>query len=156
MTGRTGDGILRTGDGQPMTAAGYTVDKQREHRIADLITAAWSWDLIAFSPLSRVDYYAHDRGRPRAIVEIKTSTHHRGQFPRQMISAEKLMDLHYAAHGFRLRPLLVIAWSDVIGWLNLDHVESLETRHMGRTGEPPELCALIPMNLFRPLSIRPE
>lgn len=129
--------------------------KTRERRIADDITRAWGWELHPFAILDRVDYSAHQRGRTVAMVEIKSNNHPHGSYPYLMVSAHKIIALRDAAHGFHVRPILVIAWTDRMGWVNLDRTPPIATRWTGRQGDPDELCAFLPLDLFHPMTDEP-
>jgi hypothetical protein len=130
-------------------------DKTRERHIADQVARAWGWDLHPFAILDRVDFSAHHRGRTVAMVEVKSNTHPYGTYRYLMVSAHKVIALRDAAHGFHVRPILVIAWTDRTGWVDLDRTPPIDTRWTGREGDPDELCAFLPVGIFRPLTDQP-
>lgn len=140
---------LRTADEDHATG------KRSEATIADTIARAWQVELVSFPDYCRVDYYAHRAGRIFGIVEIKTRTHPATDSTLFLLSAAKYLSVRDIAHGFHVPPLLVVGWTDRIGWIDLDRAPIHHVAVSGRRDRDPrvqpkdtELCVFIRVARF--------
>lgn len=62
------------------------------------------------------DYEVLLDGKPWALVEIKCRTNKMGDYSNYMISADKIRILREEAHIRNVEPILIVSWSDRIGY----------------------------------------
>ncbi len=108
-------------------------------------------------PLTFYDYEMLRDGKPVAIVEIKCRKVPHVQYDDYIISHGKMVQLHYAAHEREVAGILLVRWTDAIGWLAVDRLdpESWITRAGGRTdrNDPQDIerMACFPIPWFKML-----
>lgn len=105
--------------------------------------------------LSGVDWAFVRDGSAVAIAEIKRRAGLMHDYPTLMLSATKASVIRAIAKSLAVRPLLVIAWRDHTGWIDISELRG-EVRFGGRRDRGDELdsepCEFFPVDLFRRLN----
>ena len=100
-------------------------DRRREREamnklIAHLDASGDAYDGNEAPRLYPFDYEVLREGKPWAIVEIKCRTNTMMFYSNYMISMEKMRVLREEARIRNVEPLLMVCWSDAIGYANAD------------------------------------
>lgn len=126
-------------------------DRDAERVISDALRRSWRCDLQPTPTLAPVDYLARRDGKLVALVEIKARKNTMGAYPTYMISASKLLTMRSLSEMLGVPSIIVVGWSDKIGWAAPDNVTDLTVGGRSDRGDSrdKELVAHIPISSFR-------
>jgi len=151
------------------TRTQYETDADRENErdainvLINVLTRsnAATYEVVKLSKTQRLDYallkYAQDAdGAEIAFVEVKCRNNSKFAFNTYMISASKFhtgIEMH--SQGFKF--ILLVEFTDGLYWYMYDESHDIEYKKGGRTrltrdAYDEEVCAYIPMKLFKPLA----
>ena len=134
-------------------------DIHREDQISKLLSDIWDVQVEKLKRFSPADVAFTSHGKIRAFAEIKVRKNARLRYPTYMISLHKLEELA-RLHEFSGKPcILVVQWSDDLGWWSIpDSVGDLDVEMGGtyRRGDPQdrEPVVMIPVEEF--VSVAPR
>ena len=94
-------------------------DRERQAAVARVLEGAWRCQLVDMPKLSSVDYVAICDGSLRALVEIKCRKIASSAYPDYLLSDAKARCMERIAESLRIRPILVVQWSDMIGCVDI-------------------------------------
>jgi hypothetical protein len=131
----------------------YETAKDRGKEFDVLITAAAAWgsEFAGTKALSPCDYVMLKDGEVKALVEIKCRNNPMSKYPDYMISHEKVGKIQAAAQVMGCKPLLIVRFSDCIGWVDLSKTlgkVSFGGRKDRGDSADMEPCLFIPINQF--------
>ena len=127
-----------------------------ESKVLILIEKAWRCRGVKLPLKAQLDYLLlrHDRGV--AWAEIKVRTNPRGRYPTYMISLSKVMAARELAGASNLPSVLIVQWTDSLGYIRMDTLENFHIAIGGRTDrndtQDIEPVVLIPIDDFRGLN----
>jgi hypothetical protein len=99
-------------------------DIANEERVAQELTELWGLDKWHRNPPKYpIDISFIKDGRIIGFAEIKCRAVTRNQYDTYMISVGKVMSAHSLTKATSLPCLLVVRWSDSIGWIDLAMTE---------------------------------
>ena len=131
-------------------------DLFNERSVFKAISKAWGGDCIKLKPYFVADAAVCRGGNVVAFVEVKCRTITRCRFPTYLISLHKLNELSFLSAFSGIPAVIVVKWSDEIGWWTVP--KSLEDCEviMGGTNkrndpQDQEPVALIPIEEFKTL-----
>ena len=81
---------------------------------------AWDFDMVK-------------DGKVVAIVEVKCRTNPMRKYPTYMVSATKATTIRDEAVSRRIAGVLLVRWSDAVGWVRLDRLRDWNVTSGGRT-----------------------
>ncbi len=116
-------------DGTPTYAS--ATDRTAEREVAARLEEAWGCELRPFGHLSALDWFAVRDGRISGVLELKSRSHARGQFPTVFLNLRKWLALHLSAAGLGVPALFVVRWTDDLGWLPVGEIEGAALRVAG-------------------------
>lgn len=126
-------------------------DRAAQLEVANLLEVAWSCEAIALPPLSGADFIIKKHGVAQALAEIKCRPFSRELYPSYLIGDRKVLALETAATILRVRPLLVVRWSDAAGWIDVTD-QPYESQMGGRRDRADdkdiEPCRFYPIQRF--------
>lgn len=98
-------------------------DLSREAGVAHHIGNAWGCSMQKLQPRDAFDYAAMRGDEIVGFVEIKNRTNPMGRYPTYMISMTKLATAQSIYLATYVPCVLVVKWSDCIGWISLNNAE---------------------------------
>jgi len=108
-------------------------DRARESEVIKAFSKRFWVDYLSLPVLSVADYIVmHKDGRMLSIVEIKSRTTPKDEYPTYFIGKRKAGDLVVVATKLKLEPVLVVDFSDCSTWVNLRRDPFEEVRPGGR------------------------
>jgi hypothetical protein len=131
-------------------------DREAQYRLACVLADRYpGWMLVEMPPLAGWDYELRHPDAPPVLVEIKSRTTPRLQYPSYLIAESKLSTLAAAARRCHGKAVLLVGWSDAVGAVRIDCGASYAVSVGGRAdrGDPydREPCAHIPIGDFKVL-----
>lgn len=102
---------------------GNDADRASEDEVAAVIETAWKCQLRRFGALSPVDWYAVRMERLAGVVELKTRSHVKAQYPTVFLNVRKWMALSMAADGLGVPAIFVVRFTDGIYWTSLSQID---------------------------------
>jgi hypothetical protein len=88
--------------------------------VADVLSSAWNCELIKLQVRDAFDYAATRGKNITAFVEVKTRTNPMHKYPTYMISMTKVMNANAVFMSTGTPSLLVVKWTDCMGWVQLN------------------------------------
>lgn len=132
-------------------------DLSREREVADEISRAWKCKVRKMPVSYRVDYALFSANTLLAWLEIKCRTNAMQAYDTYMISADKIMSGLDLAHHANAPFLLVVKWSDGIGYTKINKLSDYKIEFWGRAdrGDPNDMepVALIPIENFERIAV---
>ena len=103
-------------------------------------------------PLTAYDYMMFDDWRPAEIVEVKKRRNKRLAYPDYLISKTKVVTLKCIASDWLVDPIVLVGWSDCVGYARLSNDLKYRVSRGGRTDRNDaadiENCAFLPISAF--------
>lgn len=131
-------------------------DLKNEESVLSVICEKWKSEAAKLPIKYGVDYMLLRSGDAVASCEIKCRTNPMEQYPDYMISLGKLIDAKAIRDLTGIPFLLIIRWTDKIGYWRLPDDPKVITRMGGRTdrndSQDVEPCAFIPIQDFAVLN----
>lgn len=91
-----------------------------EQAVIRLVSERWRCSFHKLGRDWRADYLLCKDGLGKAVVEVKCRTNERLRYPTYAISARKIESMLTQAQHLKLDPLLIVRWTDVIGWHRIE------------------------------------
>jgi len=107
-------------------------DREAENAIADRFAEEYAGTQLEFPEFSRIDRLFTRRGKPRAWLEIKRRNHECGRYNTYALSAKKYQSMVRLAKITNVPSILVVGFTDLIAWVNLDELGALSMWQGGR------------------------
>lgn len=111
-------------------------DRSREGAVAQAFADRYKLRQYQTHHCASTDRIFFDGNRVRAVAEIKVRTTPRSKYPTLLVSLDKIVRLQMAAELLEVSPLLIVSWSDEIGWINLRGVTAHSISMGGRRDRP--------------------
>lgn len=132
----------------------YERQKDRDNEAALFLRLGKAWNCLVQKRemFSRLDCWAYRNGELKAAIEIKCRTNRMHQYPTYMISKAKYDYAVEEGARIRIPVLLVVQWSDALGYVDLTKVEVVESvggRVDRGDSKDVESVVLIDTKLFR-------
>lgn len=100
-------------------------DLSREAKVAKRLGQVWECSMRKLQPRDAFDYAAMRGDEVVGFVEIKNRRNLMGQYSTYMISMTKLATAHSIFCATYVPCVLVVQWSDCMGWISLSHAEGV-------------------------------
>lgn len=127
-----------------------------ESKVLVLIEKAWGCRGVKLPLKAQLDYLLLRDDRGAAWAEIKVRTNPRGRYPTYMISLSKVMAARELSGASDLPSVLVVQWTDKLGYIRMDTLEKFHIAIGGRTdrndAQDVEPVVLIPIEEFKELN----
>ena len=126
-------------------------DRGKEFDVLIAAAAAWESEFAGTRSLSPCDFVMLKDGEVKALVEIKCRSNKMGQYADYMISHDKVGKIQAAAQVMGCKPLLIVQFSDYLGWVDLSKTVgrvSFGGRKDREDSADMEPCLFIPINQF--------
>ena len=104
-------------------------NRSNEHAAAVAFAGVSQCELLRSAPFSPWDYTFTRAGIPVAFVEVKCRTNASTKYSDYMISASKADGLANAATAANVAGVLLVQWSDRLGWLRIDTIDRDKWRY---------------------------
>ena len=95
-------------------------DLANEASVADVLSSAWNCESTKLQVRDAFDYAATRGKNITAFVEVKTRTNPMHKYPTYMISMTKVMNANAVFMSTGTPSLLVVKWTDCMGWVQLN------------------------------------
>ena len=110
-----------------MTRFRSAADAANEADVAGRLAAAWHCDVLAFPPLTPLDFYAARGDAMVALLELKCRTHDVATYGTVWLSVRKWLALTLAEAHMAVPGVFVVRWLDALGWV---HVHDIDARRV--------------------------
>lgn len=132
-------------------------DLSREREVADEIARVWKCKVRKMPVSYRVDYALFSVNTLLAWLEIKCRRNAMKAYDTYMISADKIMSGLDLAHHANAPFLLVVKWSDGIGYTKITKLSDYKIEFKGRDdrNDPNDMepVAMIPIENFELITV---
>lgn len=98
-------------------------DRRRQDDAIRALASATASQAVATPRLAGWDYEMHRNGKCIALVEVKCRTCRSDTYPTYMLALHKAHGLRQASSDRKVRGVLLVAWTDRIGWLRIDGMD---------------------------------
>ena len=98
-------------------------DRRRQDDAIRALALATASEAVATPRLAGWDYEMQRNGKCMALVEVKCRTCRSDTYPTYMLALHKAHRLRQASSDRNVRGVLLVAWTDRIGWLRLDGMD---------------------------------
>lgn len=133
-------------------------DVKHECEVALKVATDWGIQVVKLKPKYPCDWAFVWNGEVTGYMEIKCRTHVYGAYPTYLISAEKIRYALTVWREFEIPVVLVVAWTDFIGYIKVRPPWNYKIRVAGRTDREDEQdvepCFFIPCADFK--EVEPE
>lgn len=109
------------------------VDRDRQREAIAHLERMTASTAVETARLVAWDFEMVRDGRTVAIVEVKCRTNPMLKYPTYMVSATKAAAIRDEAASRRIAGVLLVRWSDAIGWVRLDRLVDWKVSSGGRT-----------------------
>lgn len=94
-------------------------DLDNEQAVAAVLEKAWNAEFKKLDRRYHVDFMICREGNGVAWAEVKCRTHASTDWPTIILELDKCMKLSQLAHETGLPSILIVKWTDRIGWINM-------------------------------------
>ena len=128
-------------------------DVVNQEAIRNLLQGKWKCTLVPAARNAAIDYYAIDAGGLiKGLVEVKCRTNHKNKYDTFLLSFHKILSAEALSKNLNIPVLLVVGWTDEVGYTKLNPASTYNTKQGGRVdrNDPQDIheVALIPNDSF--------
>jgi len=111
----------KNSDGTPIYA--NRADAENERLVIDAIQDAWKCEVRSFGKLCPIDFYALRDNRIVSVLELKSRTHKKADYPDVFLNVRKWLALSMASLGIGCPAIFVVKFTDGIYYVKVSEIQ---------------------------------